>query len=525
MKKGLKETSVKVILVGSLVGMGTSTYMPAAEAAEGTSVILEETQTVNSLSKLEIEGIALDQKFTEDVHDYSSKVGNDVEKITLLAASPNEKAAIYVNGVKMTDGKLKDLTLQTGMNAFVITVSDGENETVTYTLKVEKHESDDNLLTSIGLSKGSLTIDSKVTAYHASVENEVQSVTVTPTLSDSKAIVKVNGKDVTSAGVKVTLPVGKTTVKITVIAENGDEKTYTLTITRAAASAKETESKAAPKEDEVQKEPSTGTSKAQPSSDKGNKSSLSSTGSLDKGNKSSLSSTGSLDKGNKSSLSSAESSDKGSKTSLTSAESSNNQKPSSGVSEVTNAQQIESISTQKVKTDSVEKVTSADSLGEEGNNGPVLNSLTVSSGVWNKSFESNEHTYHIGVDNDISSVELNATTNASGATIEYDGASSAKVKIKDKAKTAISVTVSKDGERRTYVLVFEKDMDVEMDEEETVDDVKTKEVEVEAAQTSTAGMTESETSNDSGGQTNGKQPAETVSFFGNIKEFFTSLIK
>ncbi|TWD94941.1 cadherin-like protein [Peribacillus frigoritolerans] len=493
MKKGLKETSVKVILVGSLVGMGTSIYTPATEAAEGTSVILEEAQTVNSLSKLEIEGIALDQKFTEDVHDYSSTVGNDVEKITLLAASPNENAAIYVNGVKMTDGKLKDLTLQTGMNTFVITVKDGENETVTYTLKVEKHESDDNLLTSIGLSKGSLTFDSKVTAYHASVENEVQSVTVTPTLSDSKAIVKVNGKDATSAGVKVTLPVGKTTVKITVTAENGDEKTYTLTITRAAAAAKETESKAAPKEDEVQKDPSTGTSKAQPSSDKGNKSSLSS----------------------------AESSDKGSKASLTSAESSNNQKPSSGVSEVTNAQQIESISAQKVKTDSIEKVTSADSLGEEGNNGPVLNSLTVSSGVWNKSFESNEHTYHIEVDNDISSVELNATTNASGATIEYDGASSAKVKIKDKAKTAISVTVSKDGESRTYVLVFEKDMDVEMDEEETVDDVKTKEVEVEAAQTSTAGMTESETSNDPGGQTNVKQPAETVSFFGNIKEFFT----
>ncbi|MFS0597874.1 cadherin-like beta sandwich domain-containing protein [Peribacillus frigoritolerans] len=472
MKKGLKETSVKVILVGSLVGMGTSIYTPATEAAEGTSVILEEAQTVNSLSKLEIEGIALDQKFTEDVHDYSSTVGNDVEKITLLAASPNENAAIYVNGVKMTDGKLKDLTLQTGMNTFVITVSDGENETVTYTLKVEKHENDDNLLTSIGLSKGSLTFDSKVTAYHASVENEVQSVTVTPTLSDSKAIVKVNGKDATSAGVKVTLPVGKTTVKITVTAENGDEKTYTLTITRAAAAAKETESKAAPKEDEVQKAPSTGTSKAQPSTDKG------------------------------------------SKTSLTSAESSNNQKPSSGVSEVTNAQQIESISAQKVKTDSIEKVTSADSLGEEGNNGPVLNSLTVSSGVWNKSFESNEHTYHIEVDNDISSVKLNATTNASGATIEYDGASSAKVKIKDKAKTAISVTVSKDGERRTYVLVFEKDMDVEMDD-------KTKEVEVEAAQTSTAGMTENETSNDPGGQTNGKQPVETVSFFGNIKEFFT----
>ncbi|MGG0411892.1 cadherin-like beta sandwich domain-containing protein [Peribacillus simplex] len=485
-KKGLKEKSVKVILVGSLVGMGTSTYMPEAGAAEGTSVILEKAQTVNSLSKLEIEGIALDQKFLEDVHDYSSAVGDDVEKITLLAASPNENAVIYVNGVKMKDGEAKDLTLQTGMNTFEITVSDGENETVAYTLKVEKLESDDNLLTSIGLSKGSLTFDSKVTAYNASVENEVQSITVNPTLSDSTAIVKVNGKDATSAGVKVTLPVGKTTVKIIVTAENGEKKTYTLTITRAAA--KDTESKDAPKEGEVQKEPSSGTSKAQPSSDKGNK------------------------------------------TSLTSAESFNNQKPSSGVSEVPKAQPIESNSTQKPKTDSIkmdsiEKVTSVDSLGKEGNNAPVLNNLTVSSGVWNKSFESNEHTYHIEVDNDISSVEMNATTNASGATIEYDGESSKKVTIKDKAKTAISVIVSKDGDRRTYVLVFEKDMDVEMAEEETVDDVKTKEVEVEATQMSTAGKTESDASNNTGGQVNGKQPVETVSFFGNIKGFFTTLFK
>ena len=493
LKKGLKEKSVKVILVGSLVGMGTSAYMPVAGAAEDTSVIQKEEQTVNSLSKLEIEGIALDQKFSEDVHEYSSAVGNDVEKINLLAASPNEKAAIYVNGVKMTEGKVKDLPLQTGMNTFEITVSDGQNETVTYTIKVEKLESDDNLLTSIGLSKGSLTFDSKVTAYNASVENQVQSITVTPTLSDSTASVKVNGKDATSAGVKVTLPIGKTTVKIIVTAENGDEKTYTLTITRAAAKEKE-ESKTAPKAGEVQQEPSTGTSKTRPSSDKGNESSVTP----------------------------KESSDKGHKSSVTTTESTNNLKPSSGVSQV---RQLESSSTQKVKTDSIEKVTSADSLGEEGNDAPVLNNLTVSSGVWNKSFESNEHTYHIEVDNDISSVEMNATANASGATIEYDGESSNKVNIKDKAKTAISVTVSKDGERRTYVLVFEKDMDVEMDEEETVDDVKTKEVEVEATQMSTAGKSENDTSNNTGGQVNGEQPVETVSFFGEIKDFFTSLIK
>ncbi|MGE7907111.1 cadherin-like beta sandwich domain-containing protein [Peribacillus sp. NPDC094092] len=499
LKKGLKEKSVKVILVGSLVGMGTSTYMPVAGAAEGPSVIQREEQTVNSLSRLEIEGMALDQKFSEDVLDYSSAVGNDVEKINLLAASTNENAAIYVNGVKMTEGKAKDIPLQTGMNTFEITVRDGENEMVAYTLKVEKLESDDNLLTSIGLSKGSLTFDSKVTAYHASVENEVQSITVTPTLSDGTAIAKVNGMDASDAGVKVTLPIGKTTVKIIVTAENGDEKTYTLTITRAAAEEKE-ESKTAPKAGEVQQEPTTGKSKTQPSTAKGNKSS-------------SITPMESTAKGNKSS-------------SVTPTESTDNLKPNSGVSQITKTQQLGSVSTQKAKTDSMEKVAPADSLGDEENNAPVLNNLTVSSGVWNKSFNSNEHTYHIEVDNDISSVEMNATTNASGAMIEYDGESSKKVKIKDKAKTAISVTVSKDGERRTYVLVFEKDMDVEMDEEETVDDVKTKKVGVGATQMSTAGKSESSASNNNtGGQVYRKQPVETESFFGNIKDFFTSLIK
>lgn len=66
---------------------------------------------------------------------------------------------------------------------------------------------------------------------------------------------------------------------------------------------------------------------------------------------------------------------------------------------------------------------------------------------------------------------------------------------------------------------------MEMDEEETVDDVKAKEVGVEAVHMSTAGNSESDASNNTGGQVNRKQPVETVSFFGNIKDFFTSLIK
>ncbi|MFD6440637.1 cadherin-like beta sandwich domain-containing protein [Peribacillus sp. NPDC060186] len=493
LKKRFKEKGVKVILVGSLVGMGTFTYMPTAEATEGTTVTPGESQTVNTLSKLEIDGITLNQQFSADVLEYSATVGNNVEKISLLAESPSETATISVNGIQMTNGKAEDFSLQTGKNTFTITVSNGINETTTYTVKVEKPESDDNLLTAIELSKGSLTFDATVTAYKVSLENKVNTITVAPKVRDSTARVNVNGIDATSKGVKVILPVGKTTVKIVVTAEDGDKKTYTLTITRAAAKAKEPEEKDPSKGDEAKKEPSTGdevkkesstgTSKTQPSSDNG------------------------------------------ARPSSTPSDSSKGQVLSSQAPKV---QQIASISTQKTISDSDEKVMSAaGSAGEEEevNNAPVLNTLTVSKGTWNKSFDSAEHTYHIEVDKDITSVQIEAIASASGATIRYDGESSKSVTINNKAKTAISVTVSKDGARRTYVLVFEKDIDVEMDEEETVDDVKTeKEAEVEATQISTSSKKENVKSNNTGNQMMqmDNQSTESISFLGKIKKFVLS---
>ncbi|MEJ9232434.1 cadherin-like beta sandwich domain-containing protein [Peribacillus butanolivorans] len=203
LKKRFKEKGVKVILVGSLVGMGTFTYMPAAEAREDTAVTQGEAQTVNALSKLEIDGITLNQQFSADVLEYSATVGKNVEKISLslLAESSSETATVSVNGIQLTNGKAEDFSLQTGKNTFTITVSDGINETTTYTVQVDKSESDDNLLTAIGLSKGSLPFDASVTAYKVSLANKVNTITVAPTVSDSTARVNVNGIDATSKGV------------------------------------------------------------------------------------------------------------------------------------------------------------------------------------------------------------------------------------------------------------------------------------------------------------------------------------
>ncbi|AOH53131.1 hypothetical protein ABE28_002120 [Peribacillus muralis] len=414
LKKGAKGKSMKVILAGSLIGMGTITGLPDVKAAEETGII-QEVDTKVGLSKLEIDGATLNQGFSESILDYRATAENDVEKITLQAESRSGDATIFVNGTKLTNG-MANLPLQTGMNTFEITVSDDVNETVTYTVKVEKLQSGDNHLNSIGLSQGSLAFDPNVTAYFASVENKVKSVTISPSLRDSNAHVMVNGMDAVKSGVKVELPIGETAVKIIVTAENGDERTYTLTLTRADVKKQEKEEAVVSKDVKSQKQPAI----EKPSSTEGDK------------------------------------------PVTLSARSFNDQKPTS-VSQTVKVAQPENPLTKKMST-GIDEGSATEHLEKE-DEAPVLHSLTASTGSWNKSFDSNEHTYHIEVNDDITSVELQGAAGSNGATIEYDGGNKKKVKLKNKAKTAISVTVSKDGKRRTYVLVFEKDIKVEMDEE------------------------------------------------------------
>ncbi|WP_285768642.1 cadherin-like beta sandwich domain-containing protein [Peribacillus sp. SI8-4] len=412
LKQGIKGKSMKVILAGSLIGLGAFTYLPDANAEETN--IKEEANAQNILSKLEIEGVSLNQDFAEDVHDYRATIENDIEKITFHVESPSKDAVISVNGTKLTNGVVKDLLLQTGMNTFEITVSDGTNEAATYTVVIEKPGSGENRLTSIGLSQGSLAFDPNVSSYHVSVENQVKSVTVTPSLSDRKAHVIVDENDATKGGVMVPLQVGETAVKINVTAENGDERTYTLTITRADAKKQETD---VSHQDKGQKQPAI----KKPSSAEENKPNTPST-----------------------------------------ADSINDIKPTKASQAVKEAK-LDNISSEKVNP-GIDQVSAA-GQSEEKEEAPVLNSLKVSTGVWNKSFASNEHTYHIEVDNDVTEVDLHAAAGEDGVTIEYEGESGATVKLKNKAKTAISVTVSKEGKRRTYVLVFEKDLKVEMDDD------------------------------------------------------------
>jgi hypothetical protein len=219
-----------------MVWIGVGSYIPSASAETNTATV-QEDQPKNTLSKLELKGIELDQKFAADLNEYSATVGNDVETINLLVESTKTDSAITINEQPVISGAKGTYSLQTGENKFSISVNNGSSSVNTYTLTISREKSANNLLQNIELSKGKLSpeFSADVSDYKVEVPNEVTAMTIKPTAAATTSTVKVNNSLVVKEGIAVTLPVGNTTIIITVTAENGLQKTYTIHATRAKA--------------------------------------------------------------------------------------------------------------------------------------------------------------------------------------------------------------------------------------------------------------------------------------------------
>ncbi len=89
--------------------------------------------------------------------------------------------------------------------------------------------SSNNYLKSLKLSSGTLSpaFSKSVLNYTVKVPNSTTTMLLTPTVEDSTATTKVTGSS--------NLAVGNNTRKVTVTAQNGSTRTYTITIVRAAA--------------------------------------------------------------------------------------------------------------------------------------------------------------------------------------------------------------------------------------------------------------------------------------------------
>ncbi|WP_144548659.1 cadherin-like beta sandwich domain-containing protein [Bacillus sp. X1(2014)] len=233
MKPLKSNKALNVILVFSLAWLGTGSPITSAYAETNTTTV-QENQLASTLSKLEIEGMELDQKFNADLFEYTATVGNEVENIKLLVDSSNTDSSITINDQVIIHGSIGTYTLQTGENKFIIFVNNGNGSSNTYTLTVTREKNANTFLQSIELSKGELSpkFSSDVNDYKVNVPNEVPAITFKPTAIEATSTIRVNSTVAGKDGVDVSLPVGQSDIIITVTAENGTMKIYTIHVTR-----------------------------------------------------------------------------------------------------------------------------------------------------------------------------------------------------------------------------------------------------------------------------------------------------
>jgi len=175
----------------------------------------------NTLSSLSASPLNL--KFNKNTTSYSFNVEHNVNTITINAKATDGKASVSGTGTK---------TLKDYVNTFNVVVTAENGSKKTYTIKVIRKDAEgnlgavskDNTLKSLKVEGYDIKFNKDTLEYSIEVDNLVDSIKVTAQTNHSAATHEITGD--------TNLKVGANSVKIKVVAENGDSKTYTINVNR-----------------------------------------------------------------------------------------------------------------------------------------------------------------------------------------------------------------------------------------------------------------------------------------------------
>ena len=201
----------------------------------------------NNLSALGVTPGNLNPPFDPDIEDYTVNVGVLVDSVT-VSATKSDPNAVMSGSVSAGAGTASgQATIQLGgpgsSTAVSITVTAPNGTPKTYRITVNRLSNDDNLSV-LTVTPGPLSpaFVSTTLAYTVDVATGITEVTVTATKSDPNAVLSGSIADpgAGQATGQAIIPLGgpgtATPVTITVTAPNGNSKTYSITVNRAAPS-------------------------------------------------------------------------------------------------------------------------------------------------------------------------------------------------------------------------------------------------------------------------------------------------
>jgi CSLREA domain-containing protein len=250
---GTAVTSGTMSAAIALGAPGSSTPITIVVTAQDGTTMETYTVAVNRagalsnnamLSNVSISSGTLMPTFVSTTMTYSDSVANGVSSVTVTPTTSDTNATVKVNGTTVTSGVASgSIALAVGATNVnvVVTAQDGIT-TQTYTIAVNRAGalSNNAALSALAVSAGNLSpsFATATLGYTDAVTNATTSVTVTPTTSDSKATVTVNGASVVSGSPSssIALTVGVTDINVIVTAQDGTTmQTYTIAVNRAGA--------------------------------------------------------------------------------------------------------------------------------------------------------------------------------------------------------------------------------------------------------------------------------------------------
>lgn len=176
--------------------------------------------SINTLSSIKLDNIEV-ADFEENKEVYNITLPSSKDKVNIEVTKKDSKATV--------SGTLGTKELKYGLNIFYINVTSEAGTVKNYTLYVTRpdNRSSINTLKTLKLSSGIINFKSDINDYVVNVENSVNTIKITSSLTDPKAkyVEDYSNKE-------ITLLEGNNKVVITVIAENGNENTYTININR-----------------------------------------------------------------------------------------------------------------------------------------------------------------------------------------------------------------------------------------------------------------------------------------------------
>ncbi|CUS36415.1 cadherin-like beta sandwich domain-containing protein [Candidatus Nitrospira nitrificans] len=181
----------------------------------------------------------LQPSFHPATTNYTVDLSTNLTSVTVTAQPAVTGDSVTINGEATTSRPipLGGAGTTTPVN---IVVSESGTNSRTYTILLTKADlTGNNSLRSLSISPSALNprFDRNTLSYEVAVASTVDSMRVTPALDDPAATMTVNGQPATS-GQAHTIPLRdpglSTILTITVTAQNGTPKTYTVVVTRAA---------------------------------------------------------------------------------------------------------------------------------------------------------------------------------------------------------------------------------------------------------------------------------------------------